>query len=75
MSASSPSSEGRGYVDDLLARPIATLTASGAEVIRADSDTANVPMAKAFSRAGFAQFMTRTEYMLTAADLRRRASA
>jgi ribosomal protein S18 acetylase RimI-like enzyme len=70
-----PEQRGRGYVDDLLAQAIATLTASGAEVVRADSDIANVPMAGAFRRAGFEQFMTRSEYMLTGADLRGRAPA
>jgi hypothetical protein len=40
---------------------VATLTAAGASVIRADTDVANVPMANAFRRAGFEQFMARTE--------------
>jgi ribosomal protein S18 acetylase RimI-like enzyme len=69
-----PEQRGRGYVDDLLAQAVATLTASGAEVVRADSDIANVPMANAFRRAGFEQFMSRAEYMLTATDVRRRAA-
>jgi ribosomal protein S18 acetylase RimI-like enzyme len=67
-----PERRGRGYVDDLLARALAVLTASGAELVRADTDLANVPMANAFRRAGFEQFMSRDEYVLTAENLRGR---
>jgi ribosomal protein S18 acetylase RimI-like enzyme len=59
-----PEQRGRGYVDDLLAQAVVTLAAAGATVIRADTAVANIPMANAFRRAGFDQFMTRTEYML-----------
>lgn len=66
-----PERRGRRYVDDLLVRAIATLTAYGAKVIRADTDLANVPMANAFARAGFEQFISRDEYLLSYEDLRR----
>jgi RimJ/RimL family protein N-acetyltransferase len=66
-----PERRGHRYVDDLLARAIATLTAHGAQVIRADTDLANVPMANAFARAGFEQFRSRDEYLLSSEDLRR----
>jgi RimJ/RimL family protein N-acetyltransferase len=58
-----PEQRGRGYVDDLLVQAVATLTDAGASVIRADTDLANVPMANAFRRAGFEQFLARTEYL------------
>src|SRR5262249_10499195 len=58
-----PEQRGQGYVDDLLAEAVTTLTAAGASVIRADTDVANVPMANAFRRAGFEEFSTRTEYI------------
>jgi ribosomal protein S18 acetylase RimI-like enzyme len=59
-----PEQRGRGYIDDLLAQATATLAASGASAIRADTDVANLPMAHAFQRAGYQQFATRREYML-----------
>jgi RimJ/RimL family protein N-acetyltransferase len=48
-----PEQRGRGYVDDLLAEGTALLAAEGAEVIRADTDVGNAPMAAAFTRAGY----------------------
>jgi RimJ/RimL family protein N-acetyltransferase len=48
-----PEQRGRGYVDDLLAEGTALLAAQGAEVIKADTDTGNGPMAAAFARAGY----------------------
>ena len=59
-----PEQRGHGYIDDLLAQATATLAASGASAIRADTDVANLPMAHAFQRAGYQQFATRREYML-----------
>jgi hypothetical protein len=49
-----PEQRGRGYVDELLAEMAWTLAdlAPGEEV-GADTDFGNVPMAKAFVRAGF----------------------
>jgi RimJ/RimL family protein N-acetyltransferase len=48
-----PKQRGHGYVDDLLAEGTAVLAAHGADVIRADTDTGNAPMAAAFARAGY----------------------
>jgi RimJ/RimL family protein N-acetyltransferase len=48
-----PEQRGHGYVDDLLAEGTAVLAAEGAEVIKADTDTGNAPMAAAFARAGY----------------------
>jgi RimJ/RimL family protein N-acetyltransferase len=61
-----PERRGRGYVDDLVARATALLLGAQDQTIRADTDIANEPMARAFARAGFVNFMTRTEYVLTA---------
>ena len=49
-----PEQRGRGYVDELLAE-MAWMLADLAprEEVGADTDFANVPMAKAFARAGF----------------------
>jgi RimJ/RimL family protein N-acetyltransferase len=57
-----PEHRGKRYVDDLLARGAATLLSAGAERIRADTDTANAPMAEAFRRAGYVEFARRREY-------------
>ena len=57
-----PERRGEGYVDDLLARGATTLLEAGAEQIRADTDTANAPIAAAFRRAGYAEFARRREY-------------
>jgi RimJ/RimL family protein N-acetyltransferase len=48
-----PEQRGRGYVDDLLAEGTAVLAAEGAEVIRADTDVGNAPMAASFARSGY----------------------
>jgi ribosomal protein S18 acetylase RimI-like enzyme len=70
-----PERRGEGYVDDLLARGVATLIEAGAEQIRADTDTANVPMAAAFRRAGYTEFARRREYEANLAGLPRHRSA
>ena len=70
-----PERRGEGYVDDLLARGAATLLEAGAEQIRADTDTANVPMAAAFRRAGYTEFARRREYEANLAGLPRHRSA
>jgi ribosomal protein S18 acetylase RimI-like enzyme len=57
-----PEHRGRGYVDDLLVEGTATLHAAGAERVRADTDTRNLPMALAFRRAGYVEFAKRREY-------------
>jgi len=57
-----PEHRGMGYVDDLLAEGAAALYAAGADHVRADTDTRNLPMAAAFRRAGYAEFARRREY-------------
>ncbi len=49
-----PRHRGRGYIDDLLAEGTRILAATNAPRIRASTDLANVPMANAFQRAGYA---------------------
>jgi RimJ/RimL family protein N-acetyltransferase len=58
-----PEQRGHGYVNDLLARGTSTLrrVAEG-QVIRADTDVDNAPMADAFERAGYRRFATRREF-------------
>lgn len=51
-----PAHRGRGHVDALLAEGTRTLAAHGAARVRASTDLANVPMAEAFRRAGYAEF-------------------
>jgi RimJ/RimL family protein N-acetyltransferase len=51
-----PAHRGLGYVDEVLASGTRLLADSGAPRIRASTDVANVPMAKAFARAGFVTF-------------------
>ena len=62
-----PEMRGQGYVDDLLAAGTATLLAArgkggNEKPLRSDTDVANVPMAAAFERAGWARFAGRREY-------------
>lgn len=64
-----PEMRGRGYVDDLLAAGTATLLEArrgerSDKPLRADTDVANVPMAAAFERAGWARFAGRREYVV-----------
>jgi RimJ/RimL family protein N-acetyltransferase len=48
-----PAHRGRGYVDDLLAEGTRILAEQGVPRIRAATDLGNVPMARAFQRAGY----------------------
>lgn len=58
-----PEQRGHGYVNDLLARGTATLRRVGnGQVIRADTDVSNAPMAAAFDRAGYSRFAMRREF-------------
>lgn len=50
-----PEQRGKGYVDDLLREGNAALAAEGIGRIVADTDIANVPMQRAFLRAGYVQ--------------------
>lgn len=54
-----PELRGHGYVDDLLAEITRFHAVAGAQCIRADTDTTNLPMAAAFDRAGYRVFAIR----------------
>ncbi|XVV07449.1 GNAT family N-acetyltransferase [Actinosynnema sp. CA-248983] len=55
-----PEHRGHGYVDDILAEITRFLAEeAGADVIRADTDLANRPMAKSFERLGYTDFARR----------------
>jgi RimJ/RimL family protein N-acetyltransferase len=51
-----PAHRGRGHIDEILAEGTRILAAQDAPRIRAATDLANVPMAKAFERAGYLNF-------------------
>ena len=51
-----PGFRGKGYIDDVLAEGTRILAAQGVPRIRAATDVGNVPMARAFARAGYATF-------------------
>lgn len=63
-----PEQRGRGYIDILLQQGTTILNQAGADVIRADTDVNNLPMANAFKRAGYEPFARRREYILTLSD-------
>ncbi len=51
-----PAHRGKGHIDEVLAEGTRILAANGAPRIRASTDLGNVPMAKAFARAGYRTF-------------------
>jgi RimJ/RimL family protein N-acetyltransferase len=51
-----PAHRGRGLVDEILAEGTRVLAAEGVPLIRALTDLVNVPMARAFERAGWVNF-------------------
>ncbi|MGA8117700.1 MAG: GNAT family N-acetyltransferase [Actinocatenispora sp.] len=51
-----PEHRGHGYVDDILAEGTRLLAGRDVPRIRASTDLGNVPMAKAFDRAGYVNF-------------------
>ncbi|SEG16684.1 Acetyltransferase (GNAT) family protein [Saccharopolyspora kobensis] len=51
-----PAHRGNGYIDEVLAEGIRVLAGQDVPRIRAATDLGNVPMAKAFARAGFVDF-------------------
>jgi RimJ/RimL family protein N-acetyltransferase len=51
-----PAHRGNGYVDDVLAEGTRVLAAQGMPRIRASTDLGNIPMAGAFTRAGYVDF-------------------
>ena len=53
---------GQRFVDDLLTETARLQAANGATRVRADSDVDNIAMHRAFERAGWRQFGTRTDY-------------
>jgi ribosomal protein S18 acetylase RimI-like enzyme len=59
-----PEQRGHGYGYDLLAHGTAILHTAGITAIRADTDVGNLPMAKAFRRAGYTQIGMRRAYQL-----------
>jgi RimJ/RimL family protein N-acetyltransferase len=50
----SPAYRGLGYINEILAEGTRILAAQGVPHIRASTDLGNVPMARAFHRAGWA---------------------
>jgi len=65
-----PELRGRGLVDELLAQATRMLVDAGEETIRADTDAANAPMAKAFERSGYQCILARTELVMAASARR-----
>jgi ribosomal protein S18 acetylase RimI-like enzyme len=59
-----PGQRGRGFAAQLLRRGTDVLVASGADEIRADCDSDNVAMVKAFQRVGYEQIARRRTYRL-----------
>ncbi|MFI6645035.1 GNAT family N-acetyltransferase [Streptomyces sp. NPDC050504] len=51
-----PAHRGHGYIDDVLAEGTRILAAEDVPRVRAATDLANVPMARAFARAGYVNF-------------------
>jgi RimJ/RimL family protein N-acetyltransferase len=51
-----PSQRGNGYINEILAEGTRILAACNVPRIRASTDMGNVPMAKAFTRAGWVNF-------------------
>ncbi|HEY0755956.1 MAG TPA: GNAT family N-acetyltransferase [Ktedonobacteraceae bacterium] len=58
-----PEHRGHGYVHGLLAQGVNILLMSGAKRIRSDCDVNNEPMIRAFQRAAFTMFCTRSVYV------------
>ncbi|MDX3109894.1 GNAT family N-acetyltransferase [Nonomuraea angiospora] len=54
-----PEHRGHGYVDDLLGEITRVHAERGVRTIMADTDSGNVPMARAFERAGYHNFAIR----------------
>ncbi len=58
-----PAHRGKGYIDEILAEGTRILAAEDVPRIRAATDLANVPMAKAFERAGYVNFERAINYV------------
>jgi ribosomal protein S18 acetylase RimI-like enzyme len=59
-----PEQRGRGFAAQLVRRGTEVLVASGADEVRADCDSDNVAMVKAFERAGYAQIARRRTFQV-----------
>ncbi|NGN65907.1 GNAT family N-acetyltransferase [Streptomyces sp. A7024] len=57
-----PVHRGKGYATAVVARGTRLLQAAGADEIRGDCDAANIPMFRAFERAGYENFADRQEF-------------
>ncbi|MET8145825.1 GNAT family N-acetyltransferase [Sphaerisporangium sp. NPDC005288] len=57
-----PAHRGKGHIDDLLAEGTRILAAEGVPRVRASTDLGNVPMARAFRRAGYVEFERELNY-------------
>jgi hypothetical protein len=51
-----PTLRGNGYINEILAEGTRILAAQDVPLIRASTDLGNVPMAEAFTRAGWVNF-------------------
>ncbi|MFF7181150.1 GNAT family N-acetyltransferase [Streptomyces sp. NPDC008121] len=58
-----PAHRGHGHIDDILAEGTRILAGENVPRIRAATDLANVPMAKAFARAGYVTFERAINYV------------
>jgi RimJ/RimL family protein N-acetyltransferase len=58
-----PEHRGNGYIDEILAEGTRVLAAQDVPRIRASTDVGNVPMAKAFQRAGYVDFERELNYV------------
>ncbi|GGL07997.1 N-acetyltransferase [Sphaerisporangium melleum] len=60
-----PGRRGNGHVDEILAEGTRILAAEGVPRVRASTDVGNVPMARAFQRAGYAEIGREIDYTWT----------
>ncbi|MCP3805550.1 GNAT family N-acetyltransferase [Allokutzneria sp. A3M-2-11 16] len=61
-----PEHRGHGYAYDLLVEATHLLVAEGAQQIKAGTDKGNIPMAKAFAKAGYPVYRERTDLVYPA---------
>jgi RimJ/RimL family protein N-acetyltransferase len=66
-----PEQRGRGLAQQLVRRGTERLLDTGVDEIRGDCDRENIPMVKAFQRAGYEQFARRRTYRRAVSDRRR----
>ncbi|WP_418959705.1 GNAT family N-acetyltransferase [Streptomyces tritici] len=63
-----PAHRGKGYIDEVLREGTAVLAAQDVPRIRAATDVGNVPMARAFARAGYTAFERAVDFVWDAPD-------